>query len=51
MKASFSNILRNPKMHMFAQYRHIITNYATILAITLIGRRGSHETSHMLPHF
>jgi hypothetical protein len=51
MKASSSNIVRHPKMHMYAQYGHIITNYATILAITLVVRRESHETSHMIAHF
>ena len=29
------NIVRHPRMHMHAQYGHVITNYAAILAITL----------------
>jgi hypothetical protein len=36
---------------MCAQYEHIITNYATILAITIVVRRESHETSDMVAHF
>jgi hypothetical protein len=50
-ETSFYNIVNNPKMHMCAQYGHIITNYATILAITLVIWPKSHETSNMIAHF
>ena len=45
------NIVRHPKMHMCAQYGHIITNYAAILAITLVVWPETHETSNMIAHF
>ena len=35
-KTSSCNIVCHPMMHMYAQYGHIITNYALILAITLV---------------
>jgi hypothetical protein len=38
-------------MHMCAQYGHIITNYASILAITLLIYPKSHETSNNIAHF
>jgi hypothetical protein len=38
-------------MHICAQYGHIITNYGTILVITLIVWRESQETSDMIAHF
>jgi hypothetical protein len=47
----FCNIVSNPKMYMCAQYGHIITNYALILAITLLIWHKSHETSNMIAHF
>jgi hypothetical protein len=50
-ETSFCNIISNPKMHMCAQYGHIIRNYASILAITLLIRPKSHETSNMIAHF
>jgi hypothetical protein len=50
-KTSFCNIVSNPKMHMCAQYGHIITNYASILAITLLIWPKSHDTSNMIAHF
>jgi hypothetical protein len=50
-KTSFCNIVSHPKMHMCAQYGHIITNYAAILAITLFIWPESHETSNMIAHF
>ena len=50
-KTSSCNIVRHPKMHMCAQYGHIITNYAAILAITLVVWTESHETSNMIAHF
>jgi hypothetical protein len=50
-KTSFCNIVSHPKMHMCAQYGHIITNYAAILAITLLIWPESHETSNMIAHF
>jgi hypothetical protein len=50
-KYSFCNIVRNPKMHMCAQYGHIITNYAAILAITLVIWPKRHETSNMIARF
>ena len=34
-KTSYCNIVLHLKIHMCAQYGHIITNYAVILAITL----------------
>ena len=50
-KTSSSNIVHHPKMHMCAQYGHIITNYAAILAITLVVWPERHETSNMIAHF
>jgi hypothetical protein len=44
----FCNIVSNPKMHMCAQYGHIITNYATIRAIKLVIWPKNHETSNMI---
>ena len=38
-------------MHMYAQYGHIITNYALILAITLVIWPESQETSNEIGHF
>ena len=35
-KTSSCNIVRHPMMHVYAQYGHIITNYALILAIALV---------------
>src|SRR4051812_33393803 len=35
-KTSSCNIVHHPMIHMHAQYGHIIANYATILAITLV---------------
>jgi hypothetical protein len=40
MKSFSSNIICHHKMHMCAQYGHIITMYATILAIALVVRAG-----------
>jgi hypothetical protein len=37
-KASSCNIVSYSKIHMCAQYRQINTNYAVILAITLVIR-------------
>src|SRR4051812_26405773 len=45
------NIVRHPRMHMHAQYGHVITNYAAILAITLAIWTESNETSNMVAHF
>jgi hypothetical protein len=50
-KSFFCNIVSHPKMHMCAQYGHIITNYALILAITLVVWPKCHETSNMIGHF
>jgi hypothetical protein len=50
-KSSSYNIVRHPKIHICAQYGHIITNYATILVITLVVRPESHEISHMITRF
>jgi hypothetical protein len=50
-ETSFCNIVSNPKMHMCAQYRHIITNYTSILAIILLIWPKSHGTSNMIAHF
>ena len=50
-KTSFCNIVRHPKMHVCAQYGHIITNYVAILAITLVVWPESHETSNMIAHY
>ena len=44
------NIVRHPKMHMCVQYGHIITNYAAILAITLVVQPERHETSNLIAH-
>ena len=38
-------------MHMHAQYGQIITNYALILAITLVIWPESEETSNEIGHF
>ena len=38
-------------MHVYAQYGHIITNYALILAITLVIWTQSQETSNEIGHF
>ena len=38
-------------MHMYAQYGHIITNYALILAISLVVWPESQETSNEIGHF
>ena len=38
-------------MHVYAQYGHIITNYALILAITLVIWPESQETSNEIGHF
>ena len=35
-KTSYCNIVLHPNMHICAQYGHIVTNYAAILAITLV---------------
>ena len=46
------SLLKNhPKMHMYAQCGHIITNYVMILAIILVIWPESHETSNMIVHF
>jgi hypothetical protein len=50
-KTSYYNIVNNPKMQMHAQYGHIITNYATILAITLVVWPKNHATSNMIAYF
>jgi hypothetical protein len=51
-KTSSCNIVSHPKMHMCAQYGDIITNYALILAITLVVWPKCHETSIMIgQHF
>jgi hypothetical protein len=50
-ETSFCNIISNQKMHMCAQYGHIITNNAAILAITLVIWPKSYETSNMIAHF
>jgi hypothetical protein len=50
-KTSSCNIVSHRKMHMCAQYGHIITNYALILAITLVVWPKCHETSIMIGHF
>jgi hypothetical protein len=50
-KTSSCNIVSHSKMHMCAQYGHIITNYALILAITLVVWPKCHETSNMIGHF
>ena len=50
-KTSSCNIVSHPKMHMCAQYGHIITNYASIIAITLVVWPKSHKTSNMEGHF
>jgi hypothetical protein len=44
-------LVSNPKMHMCVQYGHIITNYATILAITLVMWPKSYKTSNMIAYF
>ena len=49
-KTFYYNIVRHPMIHMCAQYGHIITNYALILAITLVVWSESHETSDMIGH-
>ena len=49
-KTSSCNIVRHPKMHMCAQYGHIITNYVAILAITLVVWPERHETSNLIAH-
>jgi hypothetical protein len=49
-KISSCNIVSYPKMHMCAQYGHIIINYALILAITLMVWPKCHETSNMIGH-
>ena len=51
MKTSSCNIDCHPRMHMCAQYGHIITNYASIIAITLVVWPKSHKTSNMEGHF
>ena len=51
LKTSLGNIVCHAKMHMCAQYGHIITNYAAILAITLVVWPESHEASNMIAHF
>ena len=38
-------------MHVYAQYGHIIINYALILAITLVIWPESQETSNEIGHF
>ena len=38
-------------MHVYAQYGNIITNYALILAITLVIWPESQETSNEIGHF
>ena len=48
---SYVNIVRHSKIHMCAQYWHIITNYAAILAKTLVVWLRSHETSNKIAHF
>src|SRR3954468_9069499 len=50
-KTSSCNIVCQAMMHMFAQYGHIITNYALILAITLVILPESQETSNEIGHF
>ena len=49
-QTTLSDIVRHPKMHVCA-YGHIITNYVTILAITLVVWPESHETSNMIAHY
>ena len=50
-KISYCNIACHPSMNMYASYEHIITNYAEILAITLVVWPRSHETSDVKGHF
>ena len=50
-KTSSWNIVRHLMIHMGAQYGHIITNYFTILAITLVVWFERPETSNMIGHF
>jgi hypothetical protein len=50
-KTSCCNIVSHPKIHMYALYGHIITNYVAIIAITLVIWPQSHETSNMIAHF
>ena len=51
MKTPLGNIVCNSKMHPFAQYEIIWTNYAMNLAIRLIIWLESHESSEMIAHF
>ena len=51
MKTPFDNIVSHPKMHMCAQYGHIIINYAMDVAITLVICLESHETSYVIALF
>jgi hypothetical protein len=48
-----AHALRKPSQdaHVCAQYGHIITNYALILAITLVVWPKCHETSNMIGYF
>ena len=50
-KTSSCNIVLHPKMHMYTQYGHIITNDFAILAIILVIWPASHETSDMIVYF
>ena len=50
-KTSSCNIVLHPNIHMHAQYRHRITNYAAIQHITFVSWTESHETSNMIGHF
>jgi hypothetical protein len=43
--------LSHPKIHTCEQYEQIITNYAAILAITLVAWFENHENSKMIAHF
>ena len=51
MKTPLGNIIWNSKMHPFAQYEIIWTNYAMNVAIRLIIWLESHQSSRMIAHF
>ena len=51
MKTFFGNIVPHSNMHSCAQYGTILTNYATIIVITLVIWSESHESSYMRGYF
>ena len=51
MKTSLGNIVCHFKMHPYAQYKIIWTNYVMNVAIRLSIWLESHESSHMIAHF